>query len=167
MTTFNRRSALLRANTYAYNSWQIVKQWIKDMVRIEPTIMRKVAKMKFGAMGSWMEAGGGKIGRCGCLVGSCAIAMVEERNSFVISPAHDTVWVRSQGEEKGLYVEPYQVVAELAKKQFHDDMVESADAAGMAAYRVTESFEDETEGVELLKSEILYQLRLRAKRRAK
>lgn len=63
-----------------------LKSWIRLMVRIEPEIMKKVAKAEFGDLSEWLQKGAFKFGRCGCLVGTTALLLVEDRNSFELNP---------------------------------------------------------------------------------
>src|SRR5258706_3026398 len=129
-------------NWAAYQAWENVRDWIADMVSIEPKIMRKVSEARFGDLGNWIERGSGNVSVCGCLVGTCAIELVKERNHFkadVESGSFDQTKPfadqRENFEEDWLPIlEPHEVVEKLvANQRFVHDMTVGAKQAGYAA----------------------------------
>ena len=84
MKTFDR-DELLEALEFSRN-WDTVRNWIHDMVVIEPKVMKKVSEARFGDLSSWIEQGSGNVSVCGCLVGTTAIELTKDRNHFKADP---------------------------------------------------------------------------------
>lgn len=94
-----------------------INRWIKTMVSIEPVVMKEVSEMTFGDLDSWIQKGKDNIGVCGCLVGSAAIALINDRNSCTIG-TKDYACLKSIPsflDPQGNPIEAYQVVARLSK----------------------------------------------------
>jgi len=151
---------------WAWDSWQIVSGWIKRMVSMEPTVMRRVAKAKFGNLSKWIQRGRGNVGVCGCLVGTVALELVKSRNHF--EPKLNDVWapfVRTTGELAGERESCPTVVSELVKQR-RAEMEHEADQAGLEAASLRGELGQET-AVALIKDEIKRALAARRRRVAK
>ncbi len=154
-------------NWAAYQAWENVRDWIADMVSIEPKIMRKVSEARFGDLGNWIQRGSGNVSVCGCLVGTCALELVKERNHFKadldIGAFEQTVPFR--GEAQFEECEPHEVVEKLVvNKRFVQDMTVGAEQAGYAASTLGTTLGNDM-AVWLIKDEIIRQLALRSQRR--
>jgi hypothetical protein len=125
-------------------AWTTIRSWIRDMVKIEPKVMRQVVKTEFGDLQNWLEKGPGNIKACGCLVGTTALVMAEQRNHF--KPDADVGVFRYTTDEfktedgygicdneKGDAANSTEVIAKLARKQLKRDMEDYASQAGGAA----------------------------------
>ena len=172
MTRSERRDALdqLEWSTYRKDQWKTISKWIRRMVRLEPTVMRKVAAREFGNLSywiKWIKSGGDNVDVCGCLVGTVALQLVDDRDSFKVdSQAEAFVCEVPQPScEIGDYLEAAEVVGALAryKAAFREDMVREADEAGMAAAGLGDVL-GQALAVDLIKSEIQHQLYLRRQR---
>lgn len=173
MKPSERRQALrdIGKDWQVVSSWNYVRDWIKDMVQIEPKVMRQVAKMEFGDLGNWIEKGKGNIEACGCLIGTTALALVEDRNHFKVNVdsrgfKHTTEEFKKgegweAGNEKGDYAGASKVVGLLVKKQLKEDMEDWASEAGCSAKDLREALGQET-AVALIKDEITRQLKRRS-----
>lgn len=53
----------------------LIGRWVDEMCRYEPELMQQVHDMPWGPVHRWVDPGC----RTGCLIGSCAIAMVEQQ----------------------------------------------------------------------------------------
>ena len=168
MTPQERKAALARLkHSYSASAaWTTVAQWIRRMVAIEPSVMRRVAARTFGDLGSWIERGSRNVGVCGCLVGSTALELVDARNHFKPDPYFNG-FTRTTGEWKGERCPATTAVAELVRgpQALKDNMDGWACRAGIAASNLLLMLTDDT-AVALIKDEIHRQLRARAKRRA-
>lgn len=183
MRTFDRKSLLQELE---YNSdWETVRDWIRDMVVVEPKIMRKVSEAKFGDLGSWIEAGRGNVSVCGCLVGTTAIELTKERNHFKADRDTEKFlctkeigeWVPVAIDEAACRVGNYSLQSTAGAAEvvdtltnFKQRMSNSAYDAGVAAAGLKEEIGQE-EAVWLIKTEIVRQLgfqkqRVRAARKA-
>lgn len=181
MKTSERRSALarLKLDGIVYNAverqktWASISAWIRQMVKIEPRIMREVSKAEFGDLGKWIEKGKGNVKACGCLVGTVALEMVKQRNHFTPNVEYgEFTFTTNDFEndglcEKGDSANAGEVVAKLAQKQFADNMETQADLVGGAAASLGNILGQEP-AVALIKDEIVRALKRRsqaAKRR--
>lgn len=163
-TTAERREALrdIRESRGGSDNWDMVSKWIHRMVRIEPTVMRAVAKAKFGNLGNWLEKNTNKT--CGCLVGTTALELVKRRNHFTVDN-HEAFYceVEIAGQLPGDFTEPAHVVSALSQKADQD----LTDRAGIAAMEIGEHL-GQDRAVALIKSEIAYAFkRARADRKRK
>lgn len=163
MKTSERSQAL--AVVSETGAWRTVRNWIRDMVSIEPRVMRQVAKETFGNLGNWIERGEDNIEACGCLVGTVALVMVEQRNHFKPNASlgffeHTTNEFKSDGNEKGDSATTTAVVAALARKQLKEDMQDYASRAGGAAAMLGAHLSQDT-AVALIKDEIVRALKRR------
>lgn len=181
MKPSERRAALSRLNEDGLfhtgetksATWKIVSKWIRQMVKIEPKIMREVSKATFGNLGSWFEKGEGNVKACGCLVGTVALEMTKTRNHFKIQPGKLTddkpslVCTTNEFKDgydyhaKGDAVGPWEVVEFLAQKSFTAHMKQEAEDAGCAASSLGIHLGQDT-AVALIKDEIVKALKVRA-----
>lgn len=164
---FDRDEVLdeLGYSSFYWNSWEKVRDWIRDMVQIEPKIMKRVAQRRFGALGNWIQRGSGNVGVCGCLVGSTALEMVKDRNHFKAQCGTGdfglTKPIASFEPSDEYDFESYEVIELLAvDKQFVQQMEISANDAGMAASDLGGTL-GQKKAVWLIKDEIIRQLKLR------
>lgn len=154
-------------------AWDTVRKWIRNMVRIEPTVMREVSKREFGDLGSWLEKGKGNVQACGCLVGTTALVLVERRNHFKPDAKqgefiHTTNEFENENtgyDIKGDRAQAVDVVTKLAQEKFSStsSMQWAAEEAGCKAGALGTYLGQET-AVALIKDEITRQLVLRSKR---
>jgi len=169
------REVLLAELDWSTN-WPTVRDWIADMVRVEPKIMRKVAQAKFGDLGRWVENGSGNISMCGCLVGTTALELVKDRNHFEIKrgweefqctrPIGNFVTPEMEAEDL-LNYDVYsagsaECVVGVLATAYHEDMEQAASDAGIAAAALRDEIGQDA-AVWLIKDEIKRQLALRAK----
>lgn len=187
----NRREELLQKvrDADAQTYWRSVAGWIAKMVQVEPTVMRRVSRRKFGNLGQWIVGGTNNINKaCGCLVGSTALELVKARNSFELDGWQDA-FVRTKNADvkryeivygaapddpadnwcengvKNEHVEAADAVCELVKgsKAFIRWMTQVTERVGLDAFELQMDIGQEN-AVELIKLEIRHQLRLRAAR---
>ena len=151
---------------YVNSQWQIVARWIRNMVKVEPKIMRQVSKASFGNLGSWLNNRTANINRaCGCLVGTVALELVRDRNSVTLGkPVYD--WGRAGSvqfyDTQDNTLPTPKVVTELAES-FCSNMTVAAAKAGVAAARLGEEL-GQRGAVVLIKDEIVRQLAIRQRR---
>jgi hypothetical protein len=159
---FNRKAALTDIRVLRPTDWATVSKWIREMVARESKVMRQVSKARFGALNSWISRGRSNIspGFCGCLVGTTALALVEDRNHFrpLIDCGSYYDFVRTTGDDAGESACADEVVCELVAHAENN-----AWDAGVAAMNIGECLGQE-QAVALFKSEIREQLRLRSRR---
>lgn len=177
MKRFNRQKALDAVAENKENmwgeqenvlkDWRLVKNWIKDMVRREPVIMARVARARFGDLGSWIKAGSNNIKTaCGCLVGTTALELVRERNHYELVDGYFVDPLKPKDDFGfSLGIEAYDLVPKLCK--VHPAKVamlqQQADVAGGAASDIgTHIGQKQAEA--LIKSEIRLQLKARKAR---
>lgn len=145
--------------------WNTVRSWIRSMVRVEPGVMRRVARAEFGDLGNWIEAGSKNIKTaCGCLVGTTALELVRARDNYTLESNTHPEFVHSKGKYKGESCTAADVVTALMREEIKQD----ADVAGMAAYWLGDILGQDT-AIELFKDEIeraLHTRRLRLRKRA-
>lgn len=159
MAKLNRELAIRQADS---GDWQTVSEWVRWMCKIEPKIMAKVNRSTIGDLGAWLEKGDKVNKVCGCLVGTVALKLVDERNSFKIETEQD--WepdlVRTKVKNKtqfvGEVVNAPAAVCELVKQRnqkFVDFMQEQTYSAGYAASELAVQLGQER-AVLLIKREI-------------
>lgn len=175
MKPSERRKALARIHNVDFSdfgydrTWKEISKWIKQMVKIEPKVMREVSKATFGDLGKWLEKGEGKVKACGCLVGTVALKMLEDRNHFKVVNKSDEITVltcttnefEDEGHGKGAHVNPWEVVSLLARKAFVANMREEAEEIGCGVAGLGGRLGQGT-AVELIKDEIVRALKARA-----
>lgn len=154
---------------FYWSSWETVRDWIRDMVQVEPKIMKKVSERRFGDLGNWIQKGSGNVSVCGCLVGSTALELVKERNHFKAQcGTGDFTLTKPLGEfepEQDYDFESSEVIRMLAvDPEFVAAMTNSADDAGIAAADLGNVL-GQAKAVWLIKDEIVKQLKLRDVRR--
>lgn len=179
MKPSERRKALARirgsdASNFSYEkTWKHISKWLRQMVKIEPKIMREVSKATFGDLGSWLQKGEGKVKACGCLIGTVALKMLEDRNHFkVVADKHDASYIKlscttnefsDEGYGKGDGAAPWAVVSLLAKNAFVENMRGEAEDIGCEVGGLGNRLGQET-AVALIKDEIVRALKVRANR---
>jgi|SRR5439155_19706406 len=164
---FNRDAAIQEVNRET-SAWLTVRDWIRDMVRIEPKVMREVSKARFGDLGSWIQNGSGNVKFCGCLVGTCALKLVQDRNHFKPQKGQeDFVCTEPIGEfaaddyYSADWASAPEVVSVLAAN--YGQVSRDAYDAGIAAAELGDIL-GQTDAVKLIKDEIIRQLKFRQKR---
>jgi len=177
--TFDREKALDELGI-ENSSWHTVKNWIRDMVMLEPKVMREVSKARFGDLGGWIQRGSGNVKVCGCLVGTTALKLVADRNHFVpdveveefecVKPIGDyiTEELFNAACQDGLYPQEGTSasapdVIETLMGPNYARLSDSAYDAGVAAAVLGEDLGQQT-AVALIKDEILRQLQFRQQR---
>lgn len=169
---------LVRDNGVAWR-WKDIATWLEQMVRVEPKIMREVSRATFGELGNWIQKGTDNVDDvCGCLIGTVAVKLIKQRNSFKFKSLswgdHVSV-VRTKDNpndeydgKKGCEVEASTAVCELVKGNaaFKEYMKEQTDQIGMEVYELGMEL-DEPTVVELIRSEIKFQLAKRGRARNK
>lgn len=168
MRQAERRGAINKMRIeWSDDSWPTVSNWIRDMVRIEPGVMAKVARAEFGDLGMWIQRGKRNVGVCGCLVGTTALILADERNHFKpVARNGCLVRTTNRGDEyKGYSAYPNTVVAELVNTntKARKEMELAAERAGCAASDMGNILGQEL-AVELIKDEIKRQLKFRRNR---
>lgn len=142
------------------SAWRTVRRWIRDMVRVEPRVMREVSRMEFGPLCSWIERGSANVGGvCGCLVGSTAIALAQRAGQAVSRDFY-------AAEVDGALLSASETVAQFARKQFVADMEAAASYAACAAAELGDALGQER-AVALIKDEIVRALAARRRRAAR
>jgi len=145
MRTFDRDATL--ADVATDPDWKSIRKWIAAMVQLEPKVMREVSNARFGDLGSWLENRGGNVGYCGCLVGTTALKLIEDRNHF--KPFESLFGSVS-------------LAVDLLVKEKRDEMVRGTENAGIATAGLAQRLGND-DAVALIKSEIRTQLLLRAR----
>ena len=161
MITFDRAEELREIDEWWHrDAWDTIREWIVDMVQIEPTIMRRVSHAKFGNLSSWIQRGSGNVGVCGCLVGTTAIELTKARNHFkpVATNGSFTCTKDVGVYQQGNATEAPEVVDALLKAE----MEGRAYNVGLFAADLGE-YLGQDRAVALIKDEIRRQLLLRAK----
>lgn len=158
---------------YQMGIWQVISTWIRQMVKIEPKVMREVSKAEFGSLSSWIERGEGNVKVCGCLVGTVALALADARNHFKADPYTNgfSCTTNEFATDDGYYAkgepaEAYDVIGFLSRKAFVEDMQNRAASVGGKAATLGNILGQES-AVALIKDEIVRALKRRqaAKRR--
>lgn len=185
MKKFDRKAVMEEFSWNTVTHWTVIREWIADMVRIEPTVMRRVLDREFGYLGAWLSRGRANVsGACGCLVGSTALELVASRNHFkpkvgagvfkLTTPlptdraktelvAKYGYWIGEELVPTSIYDTPEVVEALCQSPEFVSKMTQSAEDAGVAAAELGEELGQDT-AVALIKDEIRKQLRIRQAR---
>jgi hypothetical protein len=137
-----------------FQPWKDVRRWIKRMVAVDPQVMERVSRAKFGDLSSWLSKVNGRW--CGCLVGTCALVLKSERDHFTI---RNGMFYDSKGSRGG--VKAATVVHTLARD--HAIGTQFTNFAGVRATYLKQAIRQDN-AVALIKDEIKAALKARRKR---